>query len=148
MAISSLATIPFALVGPDSSTAWLATTLAVRGVGMGLVLTPVFTAAYAGLDRSAIPRAATLFNILNRVGGSLGTAVLAVVLQRELTRGAGAATGSTAHVTHSYGTAFGWALALSALGLIPALFLPGPARRRLGVSGGDAGGGRPAPAAR
>jgi MFS family permease len=158
MAATSLATIPFGLLDAGTSTAWLAAALAVRGIGLGLVLTPVFTAAYANLDRAAIPRAATMFNIVNRVGGSLGTAVLAVVLQRSLARSRGADT-TTAHVAHSYATAFDWAGAMTVVGLLIALLLPGPARKRrplpppgpaaaeVSPGGADAG-GRPAPAAR
>jgi len=125
LAVTSLATIPFGLLDTNTSTAWLAASLAVRGVGLGLVLTSVFTAAYASLDRAAIPRAATLFNILNRVGGSLGTAVLAVVLQRSLAR-SGGADPIGAHVAHSYATAFDWAGVMTLVGLPIALLLPGP----------------------
>jgi EmrB/QacA subfamily drug resistance transporter len=129
MAVTSLATIPLGLLDAGTSTAWLAAALAVRGVGLGLVLTPVFTAAYANLDRAAIPRAATMFNIANRVGGSLGTAVLAVVLQRSLARSRGADT-TTAHVAHSYARAFDWVGVMTVVGLLIALLLPGPARKR------------------
>ncbi len=133
---AALGTIPFALIGPDTARAGLAASLAVRGVGLGLMLSPLFAAAYANLERSAIPRATTLFNILNRLGGSLGTAVLAVVLQRALTRGGGTGTAAVAaHTSHAYATAFAWALGLTAVGLIPALLLPG-ATRTARVRGG------------
>jgi hypothetical protein len=56
--------------------------------------------------------------VLQRVGGSIGTAVLAVILERALT---GAHTLSAA--AHGYGTAF-WASAiLAALGIVPAFIL-------------------------
>lgn len=123
--ITALATIPFLLLTADTPIGGLEAALAARGAGMGLVLASLFTAAYAPLERSAIPRAAALFNILNRVGGSLGTAVLAVALQRGITSGGL----SPSHLAHAYNTAFAWALGLSAIALIPAALLPGPARR-------------------
>jgi hypothetical protein len=55
---------------------------------------------------------------VQRVGGSLGTAVLAVVLQRAL---AGAHTLSAAAA--GYGTAFWVSGALTALGIFPAIVL-------------------------
>ena len=52
-----------------------------RGVGLGMTMMPAMSAAYQVLDRAAVPRATTTLNILNRVGGALGTAILAVLLQ-------------------------------------------------------------------
>ena len=128
MIVCSLGTVPFILLTAGTSTAWLAAVLLVRGLGMGLVMAPLFTAAYAGLERSAIPRASTLFNILNRLGGSLGTALLAVALERRLVA-ASPGTSPAAHLAGAYNTAFAWALALSVLALVPALFLPGRPKR-------------------
>ena len=45
---------------------------------------PAMAAAYATLQREAIPRATSCLNALQRIGGSIGTAVLAVVLQGEI----------------------------------------------------------------
>jgi EmrB/QacA subfamily drug resistance transporter len=128
MVVCSLGTVPFILLTAGTSTSLLAAVLLVRGLGMGLVMAPLFTAAYAGLDRSAIPRASTLFNILNRLGGSLGTAVLAVALQRRLAA-ASPGTGTGAHLASAYNLAFAWALVLSVLALVPAFLLPGRPRR-------------------
>ena len=46
-----------------------------------MTMMPAMSAAYQVLDRAAVPRATTTLNILNRVGGALGTAILAVALQ-------------------------------------------------------------------
>ncbi|WP_329053281.1 hypothetical protein OG738_10790 [Amycolatopsis sp. NBC_01488] len=73
------------------------------------------TTLYGSLERSRIPRAASAFNVINRVGGSLGTALLAAILHRSLTLSAPPA---------AFGTTFTWALALSALTLVPAAFFP------------------------
>src|SRR5581483_2773237 len=68
-----------------------------------------------------------------RVGGSLGTAVVAVLLQRGIenrvggnltTIAAGLHGRATAPVAQAFATTFGWTLALIGLGVIPAFFLP------------------------
>ena len=67
---------------------------------------PAMAAAYSTLERWQVPRATPMLNVMQRVGGSLGTAVLAVVLQHELahagSRGA-AARGYRASATPTGG---------------------------------------------
>ena len=46
---------------------------------------PAMAAAYATIESDQVPRATPMLNVVQRVGGSLGTAVLAVVLQRQIT---------------------------------------------------------------
>jgi hypothetical protein len=104
-----------------------------------MTMMPAMSAAYQRLDRSAVPRATTTLNILNRVGGSIGTALLAVVLQHQITSslpGGGAGLSAASSIpaavrdrvapvlADAFGTTFWWALALAAAGLIPALLLP------------------------
>ena len=71
----------------------------------------------------------TAVAIVNRsVGGSFGVAVLAVVLQRHLTRAATAApTGhiNTQALAHAFAATFWWAVLFAAAALIPALLLHG-----------------------
>jgi hypothetical protein len=54
---------------------------------------PAMAAAYATIGREQVPRATPTLNVLQRVGGSLGTAVLAVVLQRQIVAQLGGAGG-------------------------------------------------------
>jgi EmrB/QacA subfamily drug resistance transporter len=140
-AVATAATVPFAVVGAGTSAVSLAGPLLLRGLGLGLVMAPLIAAGYSTLRRESIPQATTTFNILNRVGGSLGTAVLAVILVRRLAGGGGgggarpgtgAGTGSastaavaSAHVASAYGGTFWWALACTAVTLVTAAFLPG-----------------------
>ena len=56
----------------------------LRGIGIGFAFMPAMTAAFASLERSELSDATPQLNVLQRVGGSIGTAVLAVVLQRAL----------------------------------------------------------------
>ena len=92
--------------------------MVVRGVGIGFAFMPAMTAAFASLQRSELPDAAPQLNVVKRVGGSIGTAVLAVVLQRAL-------VGSTrrADAAAAYGTAFWWSVGLTAIAIVPCLVL-------------------------
>ena len=73
-------------------------------MGIGFAFMPAMSAAFASLHRDELSDATPQLNVLQRVGGSIGTAVLAVVLQRALV---GAHTPSAAAA--GYGTAFWWA---------------------------------------
>ena len=57
-------------------------------------------------------------NVLQRVGGSIGTAVLAVVLQRALS-----GTHTLAGAANAYGTAFWFSAGLTALAIVPCIIL-------------------------
>jgi EmrB/QacA subfamily drug resistance transporter len=81
LVLASLATIPFALADERTPIALLLVTLVVRGIGLSAVLTPANAAAFRGLPREAVPYATSLLTVLLRVGGSLGVAVVAAVLQ-------------------------------------------------------------------
>ncbi|MEV5719925.1 DHA2 family efflux MFS transporter permease subunit [Amycolatopsis mediterranei] len=115
IALSLLGTIAFTQLGSAPGGALLTLSLLIRGAGLGAATAPGITTLYGSLERSRIPRAASAFNVVNRIGGSLGTALLAAILHRELT---------AAPAPAAFGTTFTWALALSALTLIPALFFP------------------------
>lgn len=113
--LSMLGTLAFTQLGAAPGGVVLTLSLLIRGAGLGAATTPGMTTLYGSLERSRIPRAASAFNVINRIGGSLGTALLAAVLHHELT--------DTAAPT-AFGTTFTWALLLSALTLVPAAFFP------------------------
>jgi EmrB/QacA subfamily drug resistance transporter len=121
LAILSLGTLPFALVGSDTSYWALGAALFVRGLGLGAAMMPAMASAYALLERHQVPRATPLLNVLQRLGGSLGVAILAVVLERQLAD-AGPA-GSPEAVAQAFGNTYWWALALTAIATIPATVL-------------------------
>ena len=110
--------IPFGFVGTHTSIVWLSVAMFIRGTGIGFGFMPAMTAAFASLKRSELSDATPQLNVLQRVGGSIGTALLAVVLQRALAHSdsLGAAAGA-------YGTAFWWSLGLTALAIAPCLVL-------------------------
>jgi EmrB/QacA subfamily drug resistance transporter len=89
----ALGTIPYATIGGDTGYGILLVGLFVRGVGLGGTMMPAMAAAYATLERSDVPRATPMLNVLQRVGGSLGVAVLTVVLENQLQSQVAGATG-------------------------------------------------------
>jgi EmrB/QacA subfamily drug resistance transporter len=131
-------TIAFTQVSATTSYWLLGGSLVLRGVGLGFTMMPAMAAAYATLQRSEVPRATPLLNVLQRVGGSLGTAVLAVVLQRQITAelGAGASGGGleaargaggaatreqvAGPLAAAFGHTYWWAMGMTALALVPA----------------------------
>ena len=74
------------------------TALFVRGIGFGFVMMPAMAAAYQDLSRDRVPRASTAINIVQRVGGSIGTAAMSTMLASNaaaIMRCAGNATGAS-----------------------------------------------------
>jgi EmrB/QacA subfamily drug resistance transporter len=131
-------TLAYTQVGLHTNEGFLAGALFVRGIGMGFSMMPTMSAAYSMLERHQVPRATTMLNIVQRVGGSLGTALYAVVLQRSIAgRFPGAHTGGIAQfaggvpnadagqlVAQSFGHTFWWVFFSGFAALVPALFLP------------------------
>ena len=116
--VTTVMTVPFGLIGAHTSITWLSVAMLVRGMGIGFAFMPAMTAAFASLERKELADATPQLNVLQRVGGSIGTAVLAVVLQRALV---GAHTLSAA--ASAYGTAFWASAGLTALAIIPCVIL-------------------------
>ena len=131
-----LGTVAFTQVSADTSYWLLGASLVLRGVGLGFTMMPAMAAAYATLERAEVPRATPMLNVLQRVGGSLGTAVLAVVLQHQIGAqvgaGGGGAAGSVPEAARSrlaeplaaaFAHTYWWAMAMTALALVPAALL-------------------------
>jgi len=120
MVLLTAATVPYVFATARTSEALLAIVLVGRGAGLGLALVPITTAAYIGLHHSDIPSATTGVRIYQQIGGALGTAILAVILQQAMHAGTG-----PHGVARAFDTTFAWVLALTALSFVPALLLPG-----------------------
>jgi EmrB/QacA subfamily drug resistance transporter len=138
--VALLGTGVYTQLEADTSYELLAIALWVRGVGLGMTMMPAMAAAYQTLSRAAVPRATTAINIIRTVGGSFGTAILSVVLERQIEANLPVAGGSLGALravgggvpppriadplAHAFGQTFWWAVGLTALALIPAAFLP------------------------
>ena len=116
-AIVAVATIPFAFAGPDTSPWRLALWLIIRGFGLGAVTIPVMAVAFLGLDKQQIAHSSVLTRSIQQIGGSFGTAVLAVIL-------AGAIAARHGDAAAAFDIAFWWATGFSALAMLLALWLP------------------------
>ena len=120
-AIVAAATVPFALAGPHTSEWLLAVWMVIRGFGLGAVVLPVIVAAYIGLDKQQIPHSSVLTRTAQQIGGSFGTAVLAVILQAAI-------AAHPATRADAYHLAFWWSAGFSAIAVLLSLWLPGAQR--------------------
>jgi len=115
-AVVALATVPFAFADADTNIVWLLAVLVVRGAGLGLVLTPLMSVAYVGLERSEVPDASIVTRIAQQLGGSFGTAVLAVILE---------SAAKTGPLASAFDHAFWWATGFTVAATALAVVLPG-----------------------
>ncbi|WP_007517548.1 DHA2 family efflux MFS transporter permease subunit [Pseudofrankia saprophytica] len=165
MAVTLLGTLVFTQVDAHTNEVVLALSLFVRGLGFGAAMMPAMGAAYQTLAPTDVPKASTTLNILQRVGGSLATALVAVELQRgiasrlpSLAGGDGALAASSAQklpeaiadkVGAAFGATFWWIIGLSAVGFVSSLLLPRhPARPAHGAATPDAAATEPSAPAR
>jgi Na+/melibiose symporter-like transporter len=151
LVVAALGTVAYTQLGAHTSYALLAASLFVRGIGFGFVMMPAMAAAYQDLTRDRVPRASTAINIVQRVGGSIGTALVAVVLTHQISVQAHGHTGGLSAVSTispaaraliaqplsaAFGSTFWWPLGLTVVALVPAFLLP---RIGAGSVGADAG---------
>src|SRR5438034_6957918 len=139
LALALLGTAGYTQVGPDTSYVFLAGALFVIGLGLGSTIMPSMAVAYQAVPREAVAQATSAINVIQRIAGSVGTALLAVVLQRSIATnlpglhdGVGALAARSQHgraqiapvLAAAFGTTFWVAFGLVAAALIPALLLP------------------------
>ncbi|MGO9322012.1 MAG: MDR family MFS transporter [Solirubrobacteraceae bacterium] len=118
VSILSITTIPLAFVAASTSILSISLVLLVRGVGIGFAFVPAMSAAFASLRPDQLSDATPQLNVLQRIGGAIGTAVLAVVLQR-----ASAGAHTATHLAHAFDKAYWGSVGIAALSLIPCLVL-------------------------
>lgn len=130
-----LGTAAYTQLGADTSVTVLAAALFVIGLGLGATIMPSMAAAYQALPQHLIPRATSAINTLQRMGASVGTTALAVILQREITAQTPglAALGPLPDAVResvapklaiAFSNSFWIALGIAVLALAPALLLP------------------------
>jgi EmrB/QacA subfamily drug resistance transporter len=119
--------------------------LFVMGLGMGATMMPAMSAAFGAMRHDEVPRATSALNVIQRVGGSIGVAVLSVILTHALTDnlsslapggkisgGLEAAQSIPASaqaqvaplISDAFGQTYWWALGMVVVMTIPSLFLP------------------------
>jgi len=119
---------------------YLAAALLLVGAGMGATITPAMAAAFQAIERPAIGAATATIGTIQRIAGSLGTALLAITLQHAMAvhlPGFHGSIGGAAAIAaadparalpalaQAFGATFWVAFALTAASLVPALALPG-----------------------
>ena len=137
MAGLALGTFFYTFVGANTSYYYLALALFVRGIGLGFGMMPVVAASYRNLTHAQVPKATSATNIFRQIGGSLGVAVFAVVLDTQITQRVGASVGAAIQngvaratptqleqIAHAFGHSFWWSFGTCVLGIVPAFFLP------------------------
>jgi EmrB/QacA subfamily drug resistance transporter len=139
LVVAALGTLLLTQLHADTSSWAILVILFVRGAGFGCVMTPTLSAAYYSLRRDQVPRATTAINIIQRIGGSVGVAVLAAVLTQQISSRLGGRVGShiigaplptmlREHVAGplaaAFDTSFWWSFGFIAAGILPALLLP------------------------
>jgi hypothetical protein len=81
------------------------------------VTIPVMAVAFLGLDKQQIAHSSVLTRMLQQLGGSFGTAVLAVIL-------ASAITAHQGDLARGFDEAFWWSAGFSAVAVLLSLWLP------------------------
>ncbi len=114
-AVTVAVTLPFAFGDATMNPVVVQVLLLIRGLATGLTGVPLVAAAYASVRLDQLPDAASFVNILQRVGGSIGAALLAVVLYRAAAAGLSVDAG--------FRQAFWWLTAASTISLIASLLL-------------------------
>jgi EmrB/QacA subfamily drug resistance transporter len=116
--VTAFSTLPFAFVTAATPVWMIETALLVRGVGIGIAMMPAMSAAYAVLRPEQIADATPQLTVVQRVGGSIGTAVLAVVLGSSLA----SATDAT-QASDAFARAYWWATGITLAAIVPAVVL-------------------------
>jgi EmrB/QacA subfamily drug resistance transporter len=120
MVLAALGMLAYTQVGPGTSYLYLSAALLVVGAGVGATVVPSMAAAFQALSRAETPRATSALNVIQRLGGAVGTALFAIVLSRQ----AGAGAGGADALAGAFGTTFWVAAGLIAAAVVPALLLP------------------------
>ncbi|WP_406010942.1 multidrug efflux MFS transporter [Streptomyces sp. NBC_00637] len=119
-AFLTAATVPFAFVTAETGEVPLMAALFVRGIGLGAAMIAPTAAAFVGLRHEEIPDAGIITRVAQQIGGSVGIAVLAAILQH--TAGDARTPGAQAD---GFDAAFWWSVALTAVAVPLCLLLPG-----------------------
>jgi EmrB/QacA subfamily drug resistance transporter len=125
--LTALGTLAFAWAGPGTSEWLLAASLFVRGAGLAPVTIAVVAGAFRDIPSEDVPDASSTTRIVQQIGGSFGSAVLALILASSLLSHR-AVTPAARGL--AFDTAFWWAIGLTALALVPAVLMPAAKKRQ------------------
>jgi EmrB/QacA subfamily drug resistance transporter len=139
LAAAILGTLAYTQIGARTSYLYLGAALFVLGIGAGSTIMPSMAAAFRALTREEAPRGTSALNAIQRIAGAIGTALLAIVLQRQIAGTlpdlhggiAGLArltvqqrAAATPALADAFAATFWVAVGLIAAAFVPALLLP------------------------
>jgi MFS family permease len=119
--ITILATIPFVIIGGHTSYWLISAAMVVRGFGIGMSMMPSMTAAFSVLKPEEVRHATPQLTVLQRVGGSIGTAILSVVLQGRIDSIAGRPDATA--LASAFGYTYWWVMGVTLVALVPTVIL-------------------------
>jgi EmrB/QacA subfamily drug resistance transporter len=153
--------VVFTQLEADTSYWVIGGALFVLGLGMGMAMMPIMSAALKTLKPNDVAKASTSLNIMQQVAASIGTAMLSVLLTNAITErmpplppGAPAPAPGTPmpdavreqvapFMADGFSATFVWALVLVALALLPAFLLPRGKAAAVGAAAGGDGAQEP-----
>ncbi|MNO13740.1 Multidrug export protein EmrB [compost metagenome] len=80
LVLSLIGSIPLIFITDRTSMVWISLVLFIRGTSVGGINLPLTSDAYTGLDDHQLPEAGVGINIIENLGASFGSAVIATVV--------------------------------------------------------------------
>lgn len=119
LVISLVGTVPLVFVTDQTSMIWIAFILFIRGTSFGGINLPLTSDAYTGLADEELPVAGVGINIIENLGSSVGSAMIATVVATVLQ----GAQPTIEHELSAYHAGFLVSVFVLALIFIPSIFL-------------------------
>ncbi len=80
LVLSIIGTIPLIFITEQTSMVWISIILFIRGSSFGGIMLPLTSDAYTGLNSKQLPEAGVGINMIENLGSSFGSAVIATVV--------------------------------------------------------------------
>ncbi|GIN72641.1 MFS transporter [Bacillus sp. J14TS2] len=80
LVLSLIGSIPLIFITNQTSMVWISIVLFIRGTGVGGIMLPLTSDAYTGLDNKQLSEAGVGINIIENLGSSFGSAIIATVV--------------------------------------------------------------------
>ncbi|WP_145333862.1 MDR family MFS transporter [Paenibacillus xylanexedens] len=119
LVLSLIGSIPFIFITDHTSMIWISVILFIRGASVGGISLPLMSEAYTGLDSKQLPEAGVGINIIENLGSSFGSAIIATAVATVIQ----GLHPTIANQLQAYHIGFLVAAIILALILIPGLFL-------------------------
>ncbi|ANS74406.1 MFS transporter [Paenibacillus yonginensis] len=129
LVLSLIGSIPLIFITDQTNMIWIALVLFIRGTSFGGIMLPLTSDAYTGLENKQLPEAGVGINMIENLGSSFGSAVIATVVATAGHAGQGLQP-TLANGLKGYHAGFLVSAIVLALIFIPGLFLTHKSIRR------------------